>query len=86
MRIRKFGTVAAALMVCALTSAAQAGECKRIAAAGDGPNKDIAIIMSTHGLQNIIDGRGMKGSGPVKTTCKDGTILTECFSSQTACK
>ena len=84
MRFVKMSAVAA--MACTLATGAFAGECIRVAAAGDGPTKTIATIMSTHGLQNIIDGKGLKGSGPVTTTCKDGSFLTECHSSQTACK
>ena len=86
MRTFRVGTLAvAAALVCTTASGAYA-ECTRIGAVGDGPTKDIATIMSTHGLQNIIDYRGLKGQGPVKTTCQDGTILTQCHSSQTACK
>lgn len=65
---------------------AQAGECQRVGAAGDGLTKDIAVVMSTHGLQNIIEGKGLKGQGEVKTTCKSGSFMVECHSSQTACK
>ena len=86
MRLIKTGMIAAALtMTCALSTAAQA-ECTRLGAVGDGPSKSIATIMSTHGLENIIEARGLKAQGPVKTTCQDGTILTQCHSSQTACK
>lgn len=73
-------------LVCALSTAAHAGECTRLAAVGDGLTKDIAVVMSTHGLQNIIEGKGLKGQGPVKTTCAPGTFVTECHSSQMACK
>ncbi len=76
----------AALLACAASTPSQAGHCARISAAGDGLTHGIAVIMSTHGLQNIIEGRGMKGKGRVKTTCKPGTFMTECFSSQMACK
>ncbi len=76
----------AVLLACVVSTSAIAGECVRIGAAGDGPTKAIATIMSTHGLENIIEGRGLKPSGPVTTTCKDGTILTGCHSSQLACK
>ena len=87
MQFVKFSTVAAAAaLACAVSTAALAGDCTRIGAVGDGPTKDIATVMSTHGLQNIIESRGLKGTGPVKTTCEPGTILTECHSSQTACK
>ncbi len=65
---------------------AQAGDCHRLGAVGDGLTKDIAVVMSTHGLQNIIEGKGLKGQGPVKTTCEPGTIMVECHSSQLACK
>lgn len=84
MQILKPAMVAAA-MTLALSSAAQA-ECTRIGAIGDGPTKSIATLMSENGLKNIIDYRGLKAQGPVKTTCEDGTILTQCRSSQTACK
>ena len=77
---------AAAAVACLVSSAAFAGECVRVGAAGDGPTKDIATIMSTHGLENIIEGKGLKPSGPIKTTCKDGAVLTGCHSSQLACK
>jgi len=87
MRLLKFGVmVSSVLFTCLPAIGAQAGECTKIAAAGDGPTKYIATIMSTHGLDNIIEARGMKGRGPVHTTCKPGTFLVECRSSQTACK
>jgi hypothetical protein len=69
-----------------MTTASQAAECKKLGAAGDGLTKDIAIIMSTHGLANIMADRGLKGQGPVKTTCKAGSFMVECNSSQLACK
>ena len=84
MQVLKFSAIA--MIACTLATGAFAGECTRVAAVGDGPTQTIATIMSTHGLQNIIDNRGLKGTGPVKTTCQDGTILTQCHSSQTACK
>ena len=77
--------VVAAQLACAAPTGARA-ECTRVAAAGDGLTKDIAVVMSTHGLQNIIEGKGLKGQGPVKTTCSTGAILVECHSSQLACK
>jgi hypothetical protein len=87
MRLSRFGLAfAAAQCLYAFAPTAHAAECKRFAAAGDGLTKDIAVVMSTHGLQNIIEDKGMKGQGPVKTTCSAGTIMTECRSSQLACK
>ena len=79
---------AAAGFVIGLTFAAASAraECTYVAAAGNGPTKDIATLMSTHGLDNIIESRGLKGQGPVKTTCEAGTFLTECRSTQKACK
>jgi hypothetical protein len=81
-----FKTISAVLLTVAISTSVQAGECMRLAAAGDGLTKDIAVVMSTHGLQNIIDGKGLKGQGSVKTTCTTGSIFTECRSSQLACK
>lgn len=79
---------ASAALVIGLTCAAGAAsaECTYIAAAGNGPTKDIATMMSTHGLDNIIESKGLKGQGPVTTKCEAGTFLTECRSTQKACK
>ena len=85
MRSLKLG-LAVVAVTCAISATAQAGECVRLAALGDGLTHDIAVIMSTHGLANIIDDKGRKGKGPVHTTCAPGTFVTECTSSQTACK
>lgn len=80
-------TLAAAALAALIASpAAYAGECQVVAAAGNGPTESIATIMSTHGLENIIEAKGLKGQGPVKTKCAPGTIMTECRSQQTACK
>ena len=83
MRLFQLGTV---LFVCALNTAAVADECVKVAAIGDGLTKDIAVIMSTNGRKNIINGKGMKGQGPVTTNCKPGMFMPQCVSSQTACK
>ena len=85
MRSLKLGLAASAVM-CALSAAAQAGDCIRVSAIGDGLTHDLAVIMSTHGLANIIEGKGRKPKGPVHTTCSPGTFGTECQSTQTACK
>ena len=34
---------------------------------------DIAYVFATHGLANVIYGKGRVGKGPVHTTCKDGS-------------
>jgi hypothetical protein len=79
---------AAALAAAALTlaSGANAATCQVVAAAGDGPSKDVATFMAAHGLENLIEHKGLKGQGPVKTRCVPGAMLTECTSQQKACK
>ena len=42
--------------------------------------------MAAHGLENLLDHKGLKGQGPIKTKCTPGAILTECVSQQKACK
>ncbi len=81
-----FAAVAFAALIAAAASPANAAECQVVAAAGNGPTESIATVMSTHGLENIIEAKGLKGQGPVKTKCAPGTIMTECRSQQTACK
>lgn len=78
--------IAAAVIMCAASVTAEAGSCVRVGAVGDGLTHDLAVVMSTHGLANIIEAKGLKGKGPVHTTCTPGSVLTECRSSQTACK
>jgi hypothetical protein len=85
MRSFKIGVAAAAIM-CALSVTAEAGSCMRVGAIGDGLTHDLAVVMSTHGLANIIENKGLKGKGPIHTACSQGAVLTECRSSQTACK
>ena len=87
MRSSKLGFAALATFACAFSATAQAGECVRVGALGDGLTHDLAVIMSTHGLANIIEGKGLKAKGPVSTHCDPpGTFVTECQSSQLACK
>jgi hypothetical protein len=74
---------AAALLA---SSPARAEPCQVVAAVGSGPTDGIAQLMSTKGLENIIEGKGMKGQGPVKTKCEAGAIMIECRSQQKACK
>jgi hypothetical protein len=75
-----------ALVTCALSATAHAGDCIKVAAIGDGLTHDIAVIMSTHGLANIIDAKGRTGKGSVRTKCEPGTFGEECTSWQNACK
>jgi hypothetical protein len=85
MRSLKLGFSVAAVMF-GISAAAQAGDCVRVAAVGDGLTHDLAVIMSTHGLANIIEGKGRTGKGPVHTKCEPGTFGTQCTSWQSACK
>jgi hypothetical protein len=84
MRSLKLG-LAATAVICALSATAQA-DCIRVGALGEALTHDLAVIMSTHGLANVIYGQGRVGKGPVHTTCEEGSITTTCHSSQTACK
>lgn len=87
MHMRRFvTTISLAAAAITASTASFAGDCQKVAAVGDGLTKDIAVVMSTHGLANIIEAKGLKGSGPVKTTCEPNSVLTQCHSSQTACK
>jgi hypothetical protein len=87
-RISFAASTLAAMALAAMTLAApvRAETCQRLAAAGDGPTKDIATMMSTHGLDNIITNKGLKPTGAISTKCVPGTILVECKSWQKACK
>ncbi|HVZ03370.1 hypothetical protein [Hyphomicrobium sp.] len=85
MRSLKLGLAAAAAL-CAISATAEAGSCMRVGAIGDGLTHDLAVIMSTHGLANIIEAKGLKARGPIHTTCSPASFLTECRSSQRACK
>jgi hypothetical protein len=80
----RFATLAVAVIACAAT--ANAATCQVVAAAGDGPTKDVATFMAAHGLENLIDHKGLKGQGPIKTKCVPGAVLVECTSQQKACK
>ena len=58
----------------------------KVAVAGESLTHDIAVLFSTNGLKNIMNGQGRVGQGPVRTTCKTGSSTTTCHSSQMACK
>lgn len=78
------GAVTAAALVAA--TPASAGECKKVAAAGDGFTRSIAEFMAQKGLKNVIDGYGMKAQGQMAMKCDVGSVYVECHASQTACK
>lgn len=85
MRSFCFGIVVAAAAVAAWTPAN--ADCRPISATGDAIGKDLATIMSTHGLTNVLDGKGLTGKGPVHTRCISGGIFgSQCTSTQTGCK
>jgi len=77
--------VSTVLCLTALSTPA-AADCTRIGAVGDGLTKGIASLMSENGLKTLIASKGRKPQGPVTTKCEDGTFLTQCKSSQLACK
>ena len=84
MRPLKLGLAATAL-ICALSATAQA-DCIKVEGLGEAVTHGIAETFATHGLANIIYGKGRVGQGPVVTKCVDGSNTTTCRSSQTACK
>ncbi len=83
MRSLKLG-LAATAVICALSVTAQA-DCIKVEALGEAVTHDIAYVFATHGLANVIYGKGRVGKGPVHTKCVDGSSTTTCRSSQTAC-
>ena len=86
--IRFAALAVATLAIAGLAFAGQAhaATCQVVAAAGDGPSKEVATFMAAHGLENLIDHKGLKAQGPIKTKCVPGAVLTECTSQQKACK
>ena len=71
MRSFKLG-LAATAVICALSATAQA-DCVKVEALGEAVTHDIAYVFATHGLANVIYGKGRVGKGPVHTTCRDGS-------------
>jgi hypothetical protein len=84
MRSLQLG-LAAAVVICGLSTTARA-DCVKVGALGEAMTHDIAEIFSTHGLANVIYGKGRVGQGPVHTTCETGPSTTTCHSWQMACK
>lgn len=84
MQSMKCGLVAAA-MVCAFSAAAQASDCRKVTALGQNLTHDIAVLFSTSALKNTLAEQGRVGKGPVRTTCKPGSVMTTCYSTQMAC-
>ena len=85
MRSFKIGMLATAV-VCAFAMTAQAADCRKVTASGETLTHDTAVLFSTSALKNILAAQGLIGKGPVRTTCKTGSGLTTCYSSQVACK
>jgi len=78
--------LAATAVILALSTTAQAADCKRIGVDGEALGQGVAELFSKNGLKNVIYGQGREGRGPVKTTCKSTGATTTCHSSQMACK
>jgi hypothetical protein len=77
--------IAAAAAAFMASTSAYAG-CQQVASVGDGMTKDWATVLSTHGLVNIMDNKGLTGKGPVHTRCTDGGMFgAQCTSYQTGC-
>lgn len=77
-------SLTAAVVICGLATTAQA-DCVKVGALGEAATHDIAELFSTHGLANVIYGKGREGRGPVHTTCETGSSTTTCRSWQMAC-
>ncbi len=84
MQSRKLGLLAG-VMVWALSATAQAADCRTVTALGETLTHDSAVLFSTNALKNTLAAQGRMGKGPVRTTCKTGSVLTTCHSSQMAC-
>lgn len=89
-RIAKLTTmIAAAAGVAALSTAAvaqKAGSCVMAGGEATMITSDLAKFMANAALKNSISGKGLKASGEVKMTCKDGVASVYCIAKQKACK
>lgn len=60
--------------------------CSRVSAQGEGLTKELATEMAKINLDFAFMTKGVKGSGPVRTTCGPGVmLLTACTAKQKAC-
>ena len=75
----------ATLAFAAFASTASA-ECMPVGAIGTGINEGMAKFMADAGLKNVLDGKGLKGTGAIKHTCSAGAVVTECSARQQGCK
>lgn len=82
LKIVAYGTGA----LCLLTSAVKAGTCEVISASGTGLTKAAATTLSTEALATLIAGKSLKAEGDIQTACKPIMVMTECQSTQRACK
>ena len=76
----------AAAGVVGLSAVAAHAECTTVGAAGDGINQSVAKFMAEHGLQNILEEKGLKPQGAISYKCEAGAVLTECHARQKGCK
>lgn len=85
-------TAAAAIAAVALFSTGVAAQQKKaggcVLAGGEATmvTGDLARFMANAALNNSISGKGLKASGQVKMTCKDGIASVHCLAQQRACK
>ncbi len=87
-RIAKLTTilVAAAGVASLSTGAMAAGSCVMAGGEATMLTSDLAKFMANAALKNSISGKGLKASGEVKMTCKDGVANVYCIAKQKACK
>ena len=75
-----------ALAFFSLSCLPAAAGCQTVGAIGTGINEGMAKFMADAGLKNVLEGKGLKPSGPIKHTCEAGAIVTECSARQQGCK
>jgi hypothetical protein len=86
-RVFHFSLVAvAAAGLYGMSLAPARAECTTVGSAGDGINEGVAKFMAEHGLQNILEAKGLKPQGPITYKCEAGMLLTECHARQQGCK
>jgi|LNFM01.1.fsa_nt_gb hypothetical protein len=89
-RIVKLSMILAATAGFAVLStgaiAQKAGSCVMAGGEATMITGDLAKFMANAALKNSISGKGLKASGDVKMTCKDGIANVHCVAKQKACK
>lgn len=67
-------------------AAPAAAECTLIGGIGNGLTEGIAKFMADHALENIMENKGLKPSGPISYVCTAATVGSECTARQQGCK